>query len=121
VSAADVYRLLTPFHSEQNKLNSSPQIDHMTLLCIPVDTSALDGIGRGRDTPEEDFRSDFSLPTKIVNSDGMELDSDFLSSAISTDALVANNMVPDGFQASSEKSSDLLIQLINGRRYPTVD
>jgi hypothetical protein len=71
-------------------------------------------------TPEEDFRSDFSLPTKIVNSDGMELNSDFLSSAMSTDDLVANDMVPEGFR-DSEKRSALLIQLINGKRYPTVD
>jgi hypothetical protein len=55
----------------------------------------------------------------------MELDSDFLnddiSSAMGTDTLVANDMVPEGFQASSGKRSDLPIQLINGKRYLTVD
>jgi hypothetical protein len=51
----------------------------------------------------------------------MDLDSDFLSSAMSTDALVANDMVPEGFRAFSGKSSDLPIQLINGKRYLTVD
>jgi hypothetical protein len=48
----------------------------------------------------------------------MELDSDFLnddlSSAMGTDTLVANHMVPG-------KTSDLPIQLINGKRYLTVD
>jgi hypothetical protein len=99
-------------------LGEGPRTNAKALKCV---FSASERIGRGQDTPEEDFRSDFSLPTKIVNSDGMELNSDFLSSAMSTDALVANDMVPEGFRASSEKSSDLLIQLINGKRYLTVD
>jgi hypothetical protein len=55
-----------------------------------------------------------------VNSDGIELDLDFLnddlSSAIGTDTLITNNIVPEGFQASSGKKSDLPIQLINGKR-----
>jgi hypothetical protein len=43
----------------------------------------------------------------------MELDSDFLnddlSSAMGTDTLVTNDMVQEGFQASSGKRSDLPI------------